>query len=170
MPVHAWASISGYQSGVSDPKECTFRSMESYMSVIDQNASRFAARTKTGVVSLFSSTDDTARFTAHWHRPAVIRVSVMGEIDAVNAGHLTEYATRYLDGHRALVLDLESVEFFGTDGLVALDEIRCHCAKQGTEWSLIPGRAVTKLLDISGDGSTYPLSDSMPEVWRQLAL
>lgn len=140
------------------------------MSVIDHNASRFAARAKTGVISLFSSTGGTARFTAHWHRPAAILVSAAGEIDAVNASHLTEYATRYLDGHRALVLDLQGLRFFGTDGLVALDEIRCHCAMQGTEWSLIPGRAVAKLLEISGDSSTYPLSDSMPEVWRKLAL
>ncbi|WP_078312961.1 MULTISPECIES: STAS domain-containing protein [unclassified Mycobacterium] len=140
------------------------------MSVIDQNASRFSTRTKTGVVSLFSSTDDTARFTAHWHRPSAVLVSVTGEIDAVNAGHLTEYATRYLDGHRTLVLDLEGLRFFGTDGLVALDEIRRHCAMQGIEWSVIPGRAVRKLLDISGDSSTFPVSDSIPEVWRKLAL
>lgn len=140
------------------------------MSIIDQNASRFAARTKTGVISLFSSMDDTARFTAHWHRPAAILVRVTGEIDAVNASHLSEYATRYLDGHRALVLDLEGLRFFGTDGLVALDEIRRHCAIEGIDWSVIPGRAVAKLLDISGDSSTFPLSDSIPEVWSKLAL
>lgn len=140
------------------------------MSISDQNASRFAARTKTGVISLFSSTDDTAQFTAHWHRPSAILVSVTGEIDAVNAGHLTEYATRYLDGHRALVLDLEGLRFFGTDGLVALDEIRRHCAVEGIDWSVIPGRAVAKLLEISGDSSTFPMSDSIPEVWRKLAL
>ncbi|OHT82862.1 STAS domain-containing protein [Mycobacteroides saopaulense] len=140
------------------------------MSVIDQNASRFAARTKSGVISLFSSADDTARFTAHWHRPSAILVRAAGEIDAVNARHLVEYATRYLDGHRTLVLDLQGLQFFGTDGLVALDQIRRHCAVQGIEWSVVPGRAVTKLLDISGDSSTFPLSDSIPEVWRKLAL
>ncbi len=140
------------------------------MSIIDQNASRFAVRAKTSVVSLFSSTDDTAQFTAHWHRPSAILVSATGEIDAVNASHLTEYATRYLDGHRALVLDLEGLRFFGTDGLLALDEIRRHCAIQGIDWSVIPGRAVAKLLDISGDASTFPLSDSMPEAWEKLAL
>lgn len=81
------------------------------MSVIDQNASRFAARAKTGVVSLFSSADDTARFTAHWHRPSAVLVRATGEIDAVNANHLAEYATRYLDGHRTLVLDLQGLRF-----------------------------------------------------------
>ncbi len=140
------------------------------MSIIDQNASRFPARIKTGVVSLFSSTDATAEFTAQWHRPSVVLVSVTGEIDAVNASHLTEYAMRYLDGHRALVLDLKGLRFFGTDGLVALDEIRRRCAMQGIEWSVIPGRAMTKLLDISGDSSTFPLSDSISEVWRKLAM
>jgi anti-anti-sigma factor len=139
------------------------------MSVIDQHASRAAARTKTGVVPLFSSTDDTARFTAHWHRPSIVLVSAMGEVDAVNAGHLTEYATRYLDGHRALVLDLQGLQFFGTEGLVALDGVRRHCAMHGTEWSVIPGRAVTKLLEISGGSNTFPLSDSVPEAWRRLA-
>ncbi|KRQ23395.1 MULTISPECIES: STAS domain-containing protein [Mycobacteroides] len=140
------------------------------MSIIDQNANRFAARSKTGVISLFSSTDDTARFTAHWHRPSAILVSATGEIDAVNARHLAEYATRYLDGHRALVLDLEGLRFFGTDGLVALDDIRRHCAMQGIEWSVIPGRSVMKLLEISGDSDTFPLSDSVPDVWNKLAL
>ncbi|GLE58022.1 hypothetical protein NJBCHELONAE_33320 [Mycobacteroides chelonae] len=88
----------------------------------------------------------------------------------MNARHLAEYATRYLDGHRALVLDLEGLRFFGTDGLVALDDIRRHCAMQGIEWSVIPGRSVMKLLEISGDSDTFPLSDSVPDVWNKLAL
>lgn len=139
------------------------------MSVIDQNASRFAARAKNGVVSLFSSADDTASFTAHWHRPSAVLVRATGEIDAVNANHLAEYATRYLDGHRTLVLDLQGLRFFGTDGLVALDRVRRHCKAQGIDWTVIPGDAVTKLLTLSGDMAAYPVNDAIPDVWKKLA-
>ncbi len=53
---------------------------------------------------------------------------------------------------------------------MALDDIRRHCAMQGIEWSVIPGRSVMKLLEISGDSDTFPLSDSVPDVWNKLAL
>ncbi|MGH3726264.1 MAG: STAS domain-containing protein [Mycobacterium sp.] len=138
------------------------------MSVIDQNELRSAAGAKAGAISLFSSVDETARFTAQWRRPSTVLVTASGEIDAVNAGHLAEYATSHLEGHRNLILDLQGLQFFGTDGLAALNEIQRHCAGEGVDWLVVPSKAVTRLLDISG-GRNFPLGNSVPGLWNKLA-
>ncbi len=100
----------------------------------------------------------TARFATRWLHPSVVVVVANGELDAANAQDFVTYALRHADAVNHLVLDLEGLEFFGASGFSALHTLNVRCAADGTEWAMVPGKAVTRLLQICDPDTTLPVA------------
>ena len=98
----------------------------------------------------------TARFACRWPTSSVAVLSAHGEIDASNAGSLTDYAVAHLMRCRGLVLDLRDLDFFGTEGFSALHRVSVSCARVGTGWAMVPGAAVTRVLQICDPQGSLP--------------
>ncbi|MGA7052801.1 MAG: STAS domain-containing protein [Mycobacterium sp.] len=79
-----------------------------------------------------------------------------GELDQANAHTLTEYSLACLARRCAPILDLTGLEFFGAAGFSALHRISVSCAKAGTDWALVPGAAVARLLRICDPDGLLP--------------
>ena len=77
-----------------------------------------------------------------------VLVAAVGEIDAANSAGLPAYIEDHLGGYRQLVLDLSRLNFFGTDGFSALHTINVRCSRRGTEWVLVPGPEVSRMLRV----------------------
>jgi anti-anti-sigma factor len=94
------------------------------------------------------ATRQAAGFDTRWTTSSVAIVSAHGDIDGANACSLTDYAVANAVRCRGIVLDLSGLEFFGTDGFLALHRVSVSCARAGIGWVLVPGAAVTRLLRI----------------------
>ncbi|WP_371743998.1 STAS domain-containing protein [Mycobacterium sp. DL592] len=100
----------------------------------------------------------TVRFACRWPTSSVAVISAQGEIDASNAGSLTDYAVAHVMRCRSLVLDLRDLDFFGTEGFSDLHRVSVSCARVGTEWAMVPGVAVTRVLRICDPQGSLPTS------------
>jgi len=96
------------------------------------------------------------RMACRWPTSSVAVLSAHGEIDASNAGSLTDYAVAHLMRCRGLVLDLRDLDFFGTEGFSALHRVSVSCARVGTGWAMVPGAAVTRVLRICDPQGSLP--------------
>ena len=101
-------------------------------------------------------TDHTARWACRRHKASVIVVSAYGDIDAANAATLREYPLRCVGRCRGLILDLRGVEFFGTEGFSALHGLFVCFLGAGTGWAVVPGAAVTRVLQICDPQGSLP--------------
>jgi anti-anti-sigma factor len=81
-----------------------------------------------------------------------------GEVDAANAGQLAEYVFHRAANCLRLILDLAEVRFFGTAGFTTLRTIDVRCAHAHVTWSLVPSRAVSRVLDICDPRHTLPVT------------
>ncbi len=95
-------------------------------------------------------------------------VSVRGYIDSSNASTLSDYSLVEAVCSRALVLDLSRLKFFGTEGFSALQRIAMRCADSDTGWMLVPGAAVSRLLEIGDPHGSLPVADSVSEALANL--
>jgi anti-anti-sigma factor len=100
---------------------------------------------------------DQLRFATEWPNPSQVRIAVQGEIDACNAQELVDYVFRRAANCRHLVLDMEGVEFFSTAGFARLRTIEVRCLRAQVEWTLIPSRAVSRVLDICDPRRSLPV-------------
>jgi len=105
----------------------------------------------------------TARFTARWGPSAAV-ITAHGELDASNAGQLAEYVQRCATYSKSLVLDLSGVEFFGTAGFSALHTIDIRCVGADVHWTVVPSRAVSRLLHICDPEGVLPTAESVAAV------
>lgn len=103
---------------------------------------------------------DRLSLSTEWMTSAVVRITVTGEIDASNTAHLADYVFRHAANSRRLILDLQGVEFFGTSGFSTLLDIQARCARAVVTWSLVPSRAVTRVLEICDPRGTLPIAKS----------
>jgi anti-anti-sigma factor len=102
----------------------------------------------------------TAKFDTRWPLSPVAIVSANGDIDGANAGFLTEYVVK--TGHcRGMIVDLSDLEFFGTEGFLALHRISVNCARAGIGWVVVPGGAVSRLLGICDPHGLLPTNDTV---------
>lgn len=92
-----------------------------------------------------------------------IVITVAGEIDASNAGHLAAYIEHRGAVASRLYVDLRDVEFFGTAGLAALRRVECHFESIAAPWRLVVGPAVRKVLRICRAGD-LPQIDTLDHV------
>lgn len=100
----------------------------------------------------------TVRLACRWPTSSVAVISAHGEIDASDAGSLTDYAVAHVMRCRGLVLDLRDLDFFGTEGFSALHRVSVSCARVGTGWTMVPGAAVTRVLRICDPQDSLPTS------------
>jgi anti-anti-sigma factor len=95
-----------------------------------------------------------------------VLVTVHGEIDAVNAMALARYVERRVAGARTLVVDLQTVEFFGASGFAALTNIGVTCARARVRWSLLAGPHVRRVLRVCDPDGELPVAASAREYFR----
>ena len=105
----------------------------------------------------------TARFTTQWPDETVGIITVQGELDASNATQFADHVEQCADDGVRLILDLSSLEFFGTAGFSALHTINVRCAHTGSRWALVTGDAVARLLRVCDRDNVLPVADSVPE-------
>ena len=102
-----------------------------------------------------------ARFDTRWTMSSVTIVSAYGDIDETNARTLTDYALVNAVRCRGLILDLSGLEFFGTEGFLALHRVAVRCARAGIGWVMVPGAAVSRLLRICDPHGSLPAVDTV---------
>ena len=102
-----------------------------------------------------------ARFDTRWTMSSVAIVSAYGDIDASNATTLTDYALVNAVRCRGLILGLSGLEFFGTEGFLALHRVSVRCARADIMWILVPGAAVCRLLRICDPHGSLPTVDTV---------
>jgi len=113
-------------------------------------------------------TSNTAQFTARWG-PSASVITARGELDAANADDLAEYVQRCLSYSQWLILDLRGLEFIGTAGFSALHRLNVVCSGADAEWTMVPSRAVSRLLRICDPDGILPVTGSVTESIRSAA-
>ena len=90
----------------------------------------------------------TAFFATRWLDGKTVVIEVEGEVDAVNADALRDYAMSVLPDADRVVLDFSKVRFFGIAGVSALQTLRVAGTTAGTEWVMVVSPAVARVLRI----------------------
>jgi anti-anti-sigma factor len=96
--------------------------------------------------------------STEWLSATAVRIIVSGDIDAATAQELTEYVFHRGANCRRFILDLQHVEFFGTAGFTLLRNIDSHCALAEVGWTVVPSRAVSRVLEVCDPLRTLPLA------------
>jgi anti-anti-sigma factor len=117
------------------------------------------SRTSLGSFGDGAKSPDRARYSAHLYFPALLIVTVDGEIDASNGRDLGRYVERELRPTMQLLMDLRAVEFFGAQGFSTLHFIAVCCSRRDVDWVLVGGRDVRRLLGILDPDHVLPLAD-----------
>ncbi|RAU96609.1 sulfate transporter [Mycobacterium colombiense] len=69
---------------------------------------------------------------------------------------MIEYTLGHLMRVRGIVLDLRSLDFFGTEGFLALHRVSVCCARAGVSWVIVSGEAVSRVLRIGDPQASLP--------------
>jgi anti-anti-sigma factor len=104
----------------------------------------------------------TARFTAE-RGPSFVVITAHGELDASNAVQLADYVQRCAAHTNSVIVNLSGLEFFGTAGFSALHTINVRCAGADVRWTVVPSKAVSRLLRICDPDNTLPLAETVPD-------
>jgi anti-anti-sigma factor len=105
--------------------------------------------------------DHAARLASRRLKSSVAVIVAYGEIDASNAGALTEYALGHMTGCRALILDLRGLDFFGAEGFCALHRVSVCCERAGVGWAVLPSAATSRVLRICDSQARLPTADTI---------
>lgn len=79
---------------------------------------------------------------------ATFIVTVRGEIDAHNAKDFAVAVCDATAGHRVVDVDLGDLAFAGVDAISALHAINAQMRRRDADWTVLPNRTVTRLLDL----------------------
>ncbi len=99
-----------------------------------------------------------ATFTVCHPGPGRIHIDASGEIDAVNGRALGRYVERHTGISRQLILDLRTVDFFGSQGFTALYYISVHCARSDVDWVIVDSPPVRRVLQICDPHGEFPVA------------
>lgn len=102
-----------------------------------------------------------AVFTTYLISTTTVVVAVEGELDACNARDLADYVERNIGSCTRLIVDLRDLQFFGTSGFSVLHNVNVSCSRRGTDWVVIPGREVDRLLRICDPGGGLPVANTL---------
>lgn len=105
--------------------------------------------------------EQPARLVVRRLKSWVVVITAPGDIDATNADTLTEYTLEHATRCRGLTLDLRGMEFFGTEGVWALERIAVNCARAGTGWAVVPGGVVSRVLRICNPQGSLPAAETL---------
>jgi anti-anti-sigma regulatory factor len=98
----------------------------------------------------------TIRLASRLLRSSVAVISAQGHIDACNADTVTAYTVGHLVRCRGLILDLRSLDFFGTEGFSALHRVSVCCARASIGWAVVSGEAASRVLQIGDPEGLLP--------------
>jgi anti-anti-sigma factor len=98
-----------------------------------------------------------AVFTAQDLSDARVLVDVRGDVDATNRQALGRFIQHHLRVSKQLVLDLSSVDFFGSQGFTALYYASVHCARRDVDWMVVGGPTVLRILRICDPDGELPV-------------
>ncbi|MGE2717183.1 STAS domain-containing protein [Mycolicibacterium litorale] len=90
-------------------------------------------------------------------------VCVRGEVDAANAKDFAIAVCEAVAGHRVVEVDLRALGFLAVDGIAALHAINAQLARQDVTWSVLPSRAVSRLLELCDPEGVIPRADDAPD-------
>src|ERR1700733_12723001 len=96
-------------------------------------------------------------------------VTITGAVDATNVDRVTEHARRFILPDKPLVPDLPGLDNFSAQGLRLLYRIDDACTAAGLEWAVIPSQAVTQVLLIADEESSFFTAGSVHEALRSFA-
>ena len=102
-----------------------------------------------------------AEFTSCLISTTTLVVAAEGELDACNARDLADYVEHSLGSCTRLIVDLRDLQFFGTSGFSVLHNVNVACSRRGTNWVVIPGREVDRLLRICDPGGGLPVAKTL---------
>jgi anti-anti-sigma factor len=115
-------------------------------------------RTSLGSVGEGVGSSGRARYSAHLYFPALLIVTVEGEVDATNRRDVARYVERQLHPTTQLLLDLRAVGFFSAQGFSALHFIGVCCTRSDIDWVVVGGRDIVRLLGILDPDHVLPLA------------
>ena len=98
------------------------------------------SRTMLGSVGDGAESSGRARYSAHLYFPALLIVTVEGEVDAANRRDLGRYIERELRPTTQLLLDMRAVDFFGAQGFSALHFVSVCCNRWDVDWIVVGSR------------------------------
>lgn len=101
--------------------------------------------------------------------PTTVLLTVAGEVDAACDAALLDRIERSLRGYHQLVLDLSGVNFFGAAGYAFLNRLDAFCARTATDWVLIAGSEVRRLLRVCDPGGVLPSAPNVVSAVAALA-
>src|ERR1700761_8521939 len=90
-------------------------------------------------------------------------VTITGAVDATNVDQVTEYVRRFILPDKPIVLDLAGLDNFSAQGLRLLYRIDDACSAAGLEWVIVPSQAVTQVLLIAREESSFFTAGSVHE-------
>jgi anti-anti-sigma factor len=90
-------------------------------------------------------------------------VTITGAVDASNVDHVTKYVRRFILPDKPIVLDLAGLDNFSAQGLRLLYRIDDACSAAGLEWAVVPNQAVTQVLLIAHEESSFFTAGSVHE-------
>ena len=109
---------------------------------------------------------DGAGIRAHCRQLATV-VTIVGDLDVVNADSATRYTRRFILAEKPFVLDLSGITSFTREALSLLFTVDDVCTAAGVDWSLVASRSVEQTLrecDIE-----FTAAGSVPEALNHFA-
>jgi anti-anti-sigma factor len=97
-----------------------------------------------------------------------VMIAVKGEVDATNRHALGRFVERHTGLSKQLVLDLTSVDFFGSQGFTALYFVSVHCARRDVDWMVVGSPTVMRILRICDPEGELPLVDNLDDALGRL--
>ena len=109
-----------------------------------------------------------AVFEVHHLTPTRVRIGVKGDVDAANRQALARFVEFHTRVSQQLVLDLSTVDFFGSQGFTALHYISVHCARRDVDWMIVGNRAVHRILRICDSDTVLPVVNNLDAALTKL--
>lgn len=100
---------------------------------------------------------DRAVFSAEELADGRVLICVQGDVDATNRQALGRFVARHTRVSKQLILDLTSVDFFGSQGFTALYYVSVQCARRDVDWMIAGSRTVLRILRICDPDGELPL-------------
>jgi anti-anti-sigma factor len=136
------------------------------------------------MIALFSPNANTLGFTAYsgsctvhcngaqmraHRRDEVIVVRITGDVDATNIDRFYDYTRRFVAEAPGLILDLSEVDFLCASGISVLVALDDECRSAGTDWAIVGGPFVRRLLYIGDPSGALPTATSEHEALNAIA-
>jgi anti-sigma B factor antagonist len=100
-------------------------------------------------------------------------VTATGEVDLKTVGALEDRLAVECGepvGSSTVVMDLSSVDFFGSAGIAAVVWAHRRCARSGLGFAVVASRAVRRPLELVGLGQTLPIETSVNDAFAAAAV